>query len=44
MRNSGFEENRICPELSIEKRGVAKDFGKKVDAVMPLLEMGIILR
>ena len=44
MWNSRLEENRVDPELCVQKRHVAVDFDKEVETFVALVEMSIVTR
>lgn len=44
MGQTGLEQHRVHAELCVEQRHVAIHFYKEVDALMALVEVGVIVR
>ena len=42
MGNAGLEEDRVDPVLGVEEGGIAIDTGEEMDALVALLEVGVI--
>ena len=44
LRYSRLEEHGVCAVLRVEEGHVAVDLGEEVHALVPLLEVGVVLR
>ena len=44
MGQPGLEEDGVHTELGVQQRHVAVDFDKEVDALVPLVEVGVVVR